>query len=273
MAYVAGPIWGCRTCSSGVRRISPAARAVRLGDTALGSEWLPQWSPDGQICAVLGLPRGSGFGPRRAPGGRPASWEGCGPATLPPRARVSAWLAWSPDGTRVAFVARRYDLHRPRRPTPPRDASRSRPPDTPDLHSLAWSPDGKRIAYVNGNPQWRTAATCAGSSIWIVNAEGGAPRPVLGDEYLNVSPTWLDARHLLFVSNRDGRARRVCRRGRTAGTARRAARRPRGGRPALRSRTRSAPARSPTRSSRCARTSGRIRSGARPPSRSGTVGP
>jgi len=75
---------------------------------------------------------------------------------------------------------------------------------TPDLHSLAWSPDGGRIAFVNGNSQWRTSGNVWGSSIWIVNAEGGAPRPVLGDEHLNVSPTWIDSRHMLFVSNRDG---------------------------------------------------------------------
>jgi dipeptidyl aminopeptidase/acylaminoacyl peptidase len=72
------------------------------------------------------------------------------------------------------------------------------------LHSLAWSPDGGRIAYVNGNPEWRNSGNVAQSSIRIVSAEGGPPQEVVADEHLNVSPTWLDDRHLLFVSNRDG---------------------------------------------------------------------
>ena len=71
-------------------------------------------------------------------------------------------------------------------------------------HSLAWSPDGRLIAYVNGNPQWVASGNVAGSSIWAVSAAGGTPRQVTSNEHLNVSPAWLDERHLLFVSNQDG---------------------------------------------------------------------
>jgi Tol biopolymer transport system component len=72
------------------------------------------------------------------------------------------------------------------------------------LHSLAWSPDGRLIAYVNGNGSWRRSANVGVSSIWVVNASGGEPQAVTSGDALNVSPAWLDARHLLFVSNRGG---------------------------------------------------------------------
>ncbi len=43
------------------------------------------------------------------------------------------------------------------------------------------------------------------SAIWILRADGGAPRKLTGGDALNTSPVWgSDSRHLLFVSNRDG---------------------------------------------------------------------
>jgi Tol biopolymer transport system component len=72
------------------------------------------------------------------------------------------------------------------------------------LHSLTWSPEGRWIAYVNGNERSRLLATIENSSIWLLDANGGEPVPVVQGEHLNVSPQWLDNRHLLFVSNRDG---------------------------------------------------------------------
>jgi Tol biopolymer transport system component len=121
---------------------------------------------------------------------------------MPQRAR-NQLAAWSPDGARVAFVvadtifvystadtaARRVAVHTA---------------EYAGLHSPAWSPDGRRLAYVNGNSAWLSSGNVFASSIWIVDAEGGASRQIAGEGFLNVSPTWIDARHLLFVSNRDG---------------------------------------------------------------------
>jgi Tol biopolymer transport system component len=80
----------------------------------------------------------------------------------------------------------------------------SRVGNVPSLHSFAWSPDGRRIAYVDGNPWWLGSFNAAASSIWIADADGGEPARVTGDEFMDVSPAWLDDDHLLFVSNRDG---------------------------------------------------------------------
>ena len=42
------------------------------------------------------------------------------------------------------------------------------------------------------------------SSIWMVDAEGGEPVRLTGEEFHDTSPAWLDAEHLLFVSDREG---------------------------------------------------------------------
>ena len=202
VAYVAGPIGLPRLFVRSTVNVTGGA-AVRLGDTAVGSEWLPRWTADGQSVRFMGCPGTDGFDSSRC------GWRETGKlggavqtVTVPRLGRQS----WSPDGARVAFVradtiftseavgtrVRRVAVH----PTTTAEAA--------DVHSLAWSPDAKWIAYANGNSSWRGGANVGGASIWIVNAQGGEPRRVTTDDHLNVSPAWLDARHLLFVSDRDG---------------------------------------------------------------------
>jgi len=179
--------------------------AVRLGDTTIGTEWLPSWSPDGQSVRFLGCRRGAYLFALGCTWRETGKLGGVARQVVVPRGRQSSW---SPDGARVAFfrgvtlftasatdtVARRVSI---------------RTEGSEEIHSLAWSPDGKRIAYVAGNEGWQTSINSWQTSIWVVNAEGGVPWQVVSDSFLNVSPAWLDARHLLFVSNRDGPARGV----------------------------------------------------------------
>jgi len=76
------------------------------------------------------------------------------------------------------------------------------------VHSATWSPDGSKLAYVRGNEEWATAGdvgNVAPSSIWVTAADGSAPVRISDSTSMNLSPAWLpDARHLLFVSDRDG---------------------------------------------------------------------
>jgi Tol biopolymer transport system component len=198
VAYVAGPI---QLPHLGIRSTANVAGGeVRLADAALGGEWYPSWSPDGESVWLM---RCSG-----------AASAGCGtyeagrlggvvrPAGVP-REALGGLTYRSPNGAQLAFVRadtvftasasaggrRQVAIHRVKYEY---------------LHSLAWSPDGTRIAYVNGNRLWRISGNLGGSSIWIVGAGGGEPVPVTTSEHLNVSPAWLDSRHLLFVSDRDG---------------------------------------------------------------------
>ncbi len=195
VAYVAGPLDSPHLVIRSTAG-TEATGEVRLADTSLARELMPQWRADGEAVRFWGCrPSGCVLYETGKLGGVNR------PVTLP--THPGDRFAWSRDGARVAFVnadtiftlaqgdtgARRIALHTR---------------DFWGLHSLTWSPDGHSIAYVSGNPAWRTGVNVAGSSIWVVSAAGGEPRQVTTGDHLNASPAWLDEHHLLFVSNRDG---------------------------------------------------------------------
>ena len=196
VAYAAGSPWvGVRLFVRSTANVEGSA-AVRLGDTALSLGAYPSWSRDGQLLRFWGC---------RGPVATDCAWRETGKLggtlrSIPVPARSSR-LAWSGDGTRVAFVVGDTILAAS---TAEGEAHRLAVHQRGDMHSLAWSPDAKLLAYVKGNLNWRAIANVAPSSIWIVSADGGEPQRVTTEDALNVSPAWLDSRHLLFISNRDG---------------------------------------------------------------------
>jgi len=210
VAYLAGPISAPRLFLRSAVNAATGA-AVRLGDTARGSEWFPSWTPGGQSVRYWSCPP---IGP--APWTSGCEWMEMGSlggavrtVVLPePRhPRLDAYASWSPDGSRVLFVAEdtTWAVTTPGGPT-------TRLPVQAGARSIAWSPDGRRIAYVTGNPYWSTqGAWLGGSTIWVAGVTGDPPLQITTDDYLNASPVWLDARHLLFVSDRDGQRAVYCR--------------------------------------------------------------
>ena len=160
-----------------------------------GDQVFPNWSPDGELLRFTNtLP---GEPNRRFP------WKEVGrlggpsrPLALP---RSTRWIAWSRDGRSLALVVDDslfiYSA---------RDTLTLALPEDSDPNSVVWSPDGRWVAYVLGNSIWRYLPNTAPSSIWVAPAAGGKPLRVAGGDFLNVSPVWLDPRHLMFVSNRDG---------------------------------------------------------------------
>ena len=205
VAYVDGPISAPHLVIRGTANVASAG-SVRLSDTALGSEWSPGWSANGQSVRFVGCPLNlaiSGAGPDscswhetdRLGGAVRGSW-------VPSRSQA---VAWSSDGGRIAFLRGDTIFTSSAADTLPRLVAVDTTFGTELApHSLAWSPDGRFIAYVYGNSHWDVSANASPSSIWIVRATGGKPRRITTADCLNVSPAWLDARHLLFVSNRDG---------------------------------------------------------------------
>jgi Tol biopolymer transport system component/DNA-binding SARP family transcriptional activator len=200
VAYVAGPI-GERRLAIQSTVDATGGGELRLTDSALGSAWLPRWSPDGEfvrflVCPGTSLPYSGG-----------CHWKETGRLGGPVRSIAvprSAWTAsWSPDGTRIAFSTH-DSLFRMSLADGKATLLAVHADHSTGLHSLAWSPDSRLLAYVLGNVQWLGSGNILGSSIWVVDAAGGGPVQITRDEFLNVSPAWLDRRHLLFVSNRDG---------------------------------------------------------------------
>lgn len=99
---------------------------------------------------------------------------------------------FSPDGTRIAFIANRGDLL-----VADTDGGDQRVLlqhwDTPDFR---WSPDGRWIAYSIEDMD-------ANAEIWIVSAEGGAPYNVSRHPDYDVAPRWSpDGRRLVWLSRR-----------------------------------------------------------------------
>ena len=75
-------------------------------------------------------------------------------------------LAWSPDGSRIAYVV-------------------------------------ENATFLFNMPG---IGNIAPSAIWVVAASGGKPVQLTDRTHLNISPAWMpDSRRLLFVSNRGGR--------------------------------------------------------------------
>jgi Tol biopolymer transport system component len=176
--------------------------AVRLGDTTTGSESYPSWTPDGQTVRLWGCPPGRGTDGRCTwlesgkLGGAPRALP------LPPRASQEAFAGvtgWSPDGSRVAINVLPYTL----RIVTIADGQTTDVLGAGGL-SPAWSPGGTFIACTRDNVSWSRGFSLGGSSLWVARTRGGTPYRVASDEHLNASPAWLDDRHLLFVSDRDG---------------------------------------------------------------------
>jgi TolB protein len=187
-----------------ISRIQALAVAAVIGILAVLVAWQLRFSedrppvpgatagPNGRI-AYLGAYEGSRslLVLDAASGQSGALYEGSG---------TVLWGAWSPDGSRVAYI---LQAPGPRFEIVVADADGSDPVmiveerDTgavgPDLINLAWSPDGSRIAY-SGRTLRRGVAN---RTIFIVDADGGG-RPTVLDghwEWVSWSP---DGQQLLL---------------------------------------------------------------------------
>lgn len=159
---------------------------LRLTDDP-AADHSPAWLPDGSALAFVS-----------DRGGEDAIWKiprlGGSAVLLVPNALDPAI---SPDGKRIAFarrtaagysrisVASLAGLADARTMTTDEDAR--------DHIQPAWSPDGRALCYTDGR------------NLWLVDAEGGRPRPLTRESATDISPVWsADGRYVIFTSSREG---------------------------------------------------------------------
>jgi Tol biopolymer transport system component len=168
-------------------------------------ERLPAWSPDGESVRFFACSTTSPW-VGAAMGGCTLMETGrlggsIRPTDLP---RTVSWASWSPDASRVAFIAGGDSIFTYSTADGTTTLLAVVEGRTGWTHSPVWSLDGRWIAFVQGHWGALLSFNQFNQSIWIVDADVGEPVRVTSDEFMDISPAWLDADHLLFVSDRDG---------------------------------------------------------------------
>lgn len=105
---------------------------------------------------------------------------------------------WSPDGSRILYVADPGDGHWAVSVMNADGSDNHRLTDAPEAGWPDWSPDGKRIVY------WATGAQGRGN-IWVMNADGSGKRRVT-DEAMTAFPrSSPDGSHILYQARQGKR--------------------------------------------------------------------
>ena len=144
----------------------------------------PRWSPDGNRIVYLS-----------DASGKPqvyCRWVDSGrTAQLTHLTTASAAPTWSPDGKQIAFVAMVAEPVKPFITMPDKPAGAEWAPPPKMIRKLVYRFDGK--GYLpNGHLQ-----------LFVVGAEGGAPRQLTNGPYDHGSPVWTpDGKALLCTANR-----------------------------------------------------------------------
>jgi dipeptidyl aminopeptidase/acylaminoacyl peptidase len=202
LAYVSeGAIWTVPVKGGRPARLTEGRHGG--GDPRTATDRDPQWSPDGKWILFETGRRGNGDLAVVSQDGLSTDF-----LTVSPADEGSA--AWSPDGSRIAYVQRSPEYFSGRLVVAKFDSVNGRFNGEPGIlytakedrgggwaiRSPEWSPDGKSLALVLQQSGW--------NKIYLIPAEGGEPHSVTTGDSEDADPVFShDGKYLAFVSNRN----------------------------------------------------------------------
>ena len=151
-----------------------------------GTHVSPRWSPDGGRLAYISTQSGGGAELH-------VRWMATGQsANITALAEGPGGVAWSPDGTQIAYTAR----------VPGEGLTLGKPPAKPE--GAEWGKPLQIIDRVTYRVDGGTYLKPGTTQLFLVDANGGAPRQLTFGEYSNGgSVEWTpDGKTLLFTANR-----------------------------------------------------------------------
>jgi Tol biopolymer transport system component len=124
--------------------------------------------------------------------------DGTGEIRLTEDTADDLWPAWSPDGSKIAFISTRdeaaFDLYVMNADS---TGVTRLLRDGTGVTDPAWSPDGIKIAFESGRGGSR--------DIWLINSDGSGLTRLTDHPAMDEQPAWSpDGSRIAFVSRRDG---------------------------------------------------------------------
>jgi dipeptidyl aminopeptidase/acylaminoacyl peptidase len=207
IAYASGgSIWSVPAGGGQPAKLTEGTRGS--GDPRTAADRSPRWAPNGKWVVFETGRRGNGDLAVVSADGLTTTLLTSGPAD-------EGSPAWSPDGTKIAYVERSPEYFSGRVRLADFDVNTGRFKDAGkvlyeapqdrgggwSIRRLSWAPDGKSLALVLQESGW--------DKLYLLSVNGGKPRAITDGESEDDNPVFSpDGRWLAFVSNRARREER-----------------------------------------------------------------